>query len=122
MSSLSIPRSKGGSTSAHRYSGRQEKAAADLIGGRTTPGSGNGYQKGDARRRRLVRIECKCTSHASFRVTREIMDKLQEGVFGSGEVPILQVDMLDFDGEKNDRFYVLSEWAMEDLLERLTGE
>ena len=122
MGGLSVPKNKGGTTESHRYAREQEKAAADLIGGRVTPGSGNGYQKGDARRRKLVRVECKCTSHISFRVTREMMDKLQEGVFGSGEVPVLQVDMLDVDGDRHDRFYVISEWAMEDLLERLTGE
>jgi hypothetical protein len=40
-------------------------------------------------------------------------------VFGSGEVPVLQIDLLR-DGQPQRTVYVMPAWAAEELLERLT--
>lgn len=117
---LRPPKSMRGKSPAHRHAPKQEAEAARIIGGRVTPGSGSGYQKGDARRRRLVRVECKCTTKGSFRVTRGMVDGIEAATFGTGEVPVIQVDMLKAGGRLDRRMYVVPDWAMEDLLERLT--
>ena len=111
---------------AHRNSPKQEDRAAKKIGGRKTPGSGSGYQKADARRRGLVRIECKCTSADSFRVTKKDLDKLDAAVHGTTEIPIMEIEFL-LQGRwvgaltKRKKVYVVSSEAMDDLLERLTN-
>ncbi len=122
MGQVNIPKRLRGQSAAHRSAPAQEERAAKMIGGRTTPGSGAGYQKGDARRRGLVRIECKGTVHDSFRVTRKLVEKLEADTFGSGEVPVMEVELGVRDGKPGKKVYVVPAWAMEDLLERLTGE
>ena len=119
---MKVPKRLKGQSAAHRSAPAQEERAAKLIGGRTTPGSGAGYQKGDARRRGLVRVECKGTVHDSFRVTAKLIEKLEVDTFGSGEVPVMEVELGVRDGKPGKKVYVVPAWAMEDLLERLTGE
>ncbi len=121
VSEIKQPKQERGQSAAHVRAPRQEKEAAELIRGRTTPGSGAGHQKGDARRRKLVRVECKATTNASFRVTEEVIQKLQAAVFGADEVPVIEVEINV--GKKNwNRFYVVPDVAMDDLLERLTRD
>lgn len=121
---MRVPKRLRGQSDAHRHAPVQEQKAARLIKGKTTPGSGSGYQKGDARKRGLVRVECKCTTHKTFTVSRKMVQNLEAGTFGSGEVPVIQVDMLGrFEDDPSDmRLYVVPAWAMEDLLERLTRD
>ncbi len=112
------PKRLSGQSPAHNNAANQERRAAKRIGGRTTPGSGSGYQKGDARRRGLVRVECKCTGNSKgYRVTHGELAKLQRGAFGSDEIPVMEIELMG-DGP-NERAYVVPAWAMDDLLERL---
>lgn len=69
-----------------------------------------------------MRVECKCTGADSFRVTRDMLDKLVAAAFGTDELPVLQVELLG-DGKPGSlkRLYVMPDWAVEDMLERLTG-
>lgn len=56
-----------------RASRAQEKSLAKSIGGRTTPGSGNGWAvKNDVRNARWS-IECKTTTRASFTLTAKAL-------------------------------------------------
>ena len=116
---VKVPKRLRGQSPAHNYAPRQEAEAARIIGGRTVRGSGSGNEKGDARRPRLVRVECKSTSKASFRVTHGLMDEIEAATFGSGEIPLIQIDMLKGNGKLDRRLYVVPDWAMEDLLDRL---
>jgi len=77
-------------------SGRQEAEAAKLFGGETQKGSGSGpYQKGDVRVKGKLRIECKQTKYSSFRITEEMIDKIEADAFGSDEVPVIEVLFLN---------------------------
>lgn len=96
---------------SHERARHQEAEAAARIGGRTTKGSGSGNEKGDARAYKLVRVECKTTKHKSFRVTTDIIRKLEEAVAGADEIPVLEVEL-----ELKHRVYVVPAWAMELML------
>jgi hypothetical protein len=80
------------STPSHTRSPVQEKQLAKKLGGAVTPGSGNGTQKGDVRVRGVLRVECKTTKHASFSVTTEMLDKIEEAALSHGELPAMLVE------------------------------
>lgn len=112
--SLPVPKRKQGQSPAHARSRQQEKEAAEKIGGKTTKGSGSGWQKLDARGD-IYRIECKTTARKSLRVTTEMIRKLEAGCFGSGKLPVIEVEL-----ELGEHVaYVIPKWAMEELFERL---
>lgn len=93
---------------------RQEGKAAKRLGGKVTKGSGNTpWEKGDVRLQRVARLECKVTRAASFRVTEEIIDKIEAATAGADEVPILEIELAS-----GRRVYVVPAWAMDDLLEK----
>lgn len=69
-----------------------------------------------------MRVECKCTIKDSFRVTLDTLRKLSEGTFGSGEIPVIQVELGVREGKAKGRVYIVPAEAMEDMLERLTRE
>lgn len=75
----------------HMRSRAQEKQTAFRVGGKATPRSGAGKEKGDIRVNDFVRIECKTTKHDSFRVTRTDLDKLKNHCVGHGEIPVFVV-------------------------------
>lgn len=83
-----------GSSPAHKRAPMQEAEVAKRTGGRTVPGSGNGYTKGDCRKRGVVRIECKTTSARSFSVTIDMLNKLETAAAIAGEFPVLVVEFL----------------------------
>jgi len=76
-----------------------EKTLAKKAGGYRTAGSGNKHEKGDVRVRGVTRIEHKATKHDSFRVTKEMLDKIELAGRGCDEVPILVVEFVDEQGK-----------------------
>lgn len=125
---MHMPKRLRGPSPAHNHAPVQEAKAAARIGGAVTRGSGNGYVKGDARRPGLVRVECKSTSAKSFSVTRDTMEKIEAAAFGADEVPVLQVELLGpsapglCDMVVQKRVYVVPDWALEDLFDRLVTQ
>ena len=94
MASLNTPKNRQGKhTPSHVRAPMQEAEAARRVGGRVTPGSGSGRVKGDARRRGVVRIECKTTSKKSFSVTREMVEKIEAAALACGEVPVVEIEI-----------------------------
>ncbi len=100
---------------SHRRSKAQERESAERFGGSTTRGSGSGYEKGDVRIRGFVRIEAKTTKHRSFSVTTDMIDKLEAATFGSGEVPMIEVE-LEL-GRR--RVFVVPDWAMDLIVDAI---
>lgn len=100
---------------AHRRAPFQEKEVAKRIGGRTTKASGASYEKGDARRKGFVRVECKCTSNKSFSITREMIEKIENAALGSGEIPVIEIELLGPDGRPQHKVAVVPSWALESL-------
>lgn len=90
---LPVPKKAQGQSKSHARSKVQEKEIAKRIGGKVTPGSGSKYQKGDVRLKGFVRVEAKTTKHASFSVTTKLIDKLEQETFGSGEIPIFEIEL-----------------------------
>lgn len=91
--SVPVPKKAQGQSKSHARSRIQEKEIANRIGGRVTPGSGSKYQKGDVRLKGFVRVEAKTTIHKSFSVSTKLIDKLEEETFGSGEIPIFEIEL-----------------------------
>jgi hypothetical protein len=84
---------------AYHASAGLEKKLAKRVGGRRTAGSGNKLEKGDVRKHGVLRIEHKGTQHNSFRVTKEMLSKLNLAAMGCDEIPIFVVDFLDKNGK-----------------------
>ena len=68
--------------------------------------------KGDARLRGVVRIEAKTTKHSSFRVTEDMLDKIENAALGAGEVPAMVIEV------SGKEFLVMPGWALDVLIER----
>lgn len=77
---------------SHRRAPKQEKEIAKRIGGRTTLASGSRAEKGDCRKKGIIRVECKTTSHKSFSITLEMIDKIEEAALSGDEMPVILVE------------------------------
>lgn len=117
MSDLRVPKRLMGQSPAHNRSKVQEREAAKRIGGRVTKGSGSGYEQADVRLRGVVRVECKTTKNKSFSVTGELIEKLEAATFGSGEVPVLQIE-LELGKHK---LLVMPDWALDMIVGAARG-
>lgn len=94
MPELKLPKAvRKGLTASHVRAPKMERETAKRLGGRVTPGSGAKDTKGDVRIRRVSRIECKTTKHKSFSVTSEMIRKIEDAVFGAGEVPAIEIEL-----------------------------
>jgi hypothetical protein len=101
-------------TTAHRFAPKQEKKLSKRLSGRVTKGSGNGIEKGDVRVKGLKRIECKCTRHESFTVSREMVAKIEAAALASGELPYIEICFLQKDtGRVVSRVAVVPAYVME---------
>lgn len=89
----------GQQSKAYRASAGLEKDLAKRVKGYRTAGSGNKNEKGDVRLRGVARIEHKATQNESFRVTKEMLQKIELAARGCDETPILIVDFLDERGQ-----------------------
>lgn len=92
-----INRDKKYNSASHKRSRKQEKLLASRIKGRMIPGSGSGYQKGDVTNG-VVRIEAKTTKHNSFRVTMDMIRKIEDAALPNGDVPVLVIEFIDAQG------------------------
>lgn len=103
---------------SHRRAPKQEAEAAQRFGGRVVDGSGSAAMKrGDVRKRGVHRVECKCTKHKSFSVTREMVDKMEKSVFGTTEIAFMEIEFLNEGGSCDNRVYILTRDAMDHLME-----
>ncbi len=102
-------------SASHQRSKAQEAETAQRFGGRVSKQSGAGYQKADVRAYKFVRVENKTTKHASFRVTVDMIEKLEADAFGADEIPLLEVELLL--GKK--RVFVIPDYAIEAVLDAI---
>lgn len=86
---------QGKQSKAYHASPKLEKKLAKKVGGFRTVGSGNKREKGDVRKHGVARIEHKATQAASFRVTLEMLEKIELAARGCDEIPIMVIDFLD---------------------------
>ena len=113
-----LPKRLIGQTPSHARSRAQEKETAQRTGGEQTPRSGAGFIKGDVRKRGILRVENKTTKHASYSITIDTIQKLEDSVAGTEEVPFLQVELKG--GVK--KFIVIPDEYFDDIIQALNGE
>ena len=85
------------------------------MAGRTIVGSGSKHTKGDVRAVGVVRIEAKTTQHDSFRVTKEMVEKLANAALGSDELPVIVIEFIDRQGKpiKGMEVAVVPSWVLD---------
>lgn len=115
--SLALPKRLHGQSPSHARSRAQEKETAKRVGGRVTPGSGNGSVKGDVRLKGVVRVENKTTKNKSFSVTEDMIRKIEEATFGTDEIPVIHIEISS--GAKT--VVVMPDWALDLILGGLKG-
>ncbi len=84
---------------------------AKRLGGQRVAMSGAGDTKGDVRLKGVCRVECKNTKHDSFRVTAEMMKKIEDAAIGTDEIPVICVEL-----PGGVEAAVMPVWAVESLL------
>lgn len=100
-----------------RISQKQERRNADLLGGRTQPGSGSGRRaKGDVRKHGEYRGESKFTFAQSYVLHRATLEKIASEC-RLGEKPIVFLDFKERDtGKSYGSYVILHENDFEELL------
>jgi Holliday junction resolvase len=118
---LHVPKRLGGGkaiSQSHVRSPKQEREIASRIGGQVTKASGAGaFEKGDVRLTGVVRIEAKTTKHGSFRVTSDMLNKIEGFAVQAGEVPAM---LIEIEGGARS-VYVVPVWVLEGLLSQQDG-
>lgn len=91
-----------------KKSNKQELALAKRVGGKTQAGSGNQWHsKGDVEDKDFL-IECKYTSHKSFRVSIDLWEEISEKAFAmGGKTPAIEIILGE--GQENLKLIVMSE-------------
>jgi hypothetical protein len=91
-------------------SDRQERRIARMVGGRRTPNSGAGWDKGDVKAPG-ARLECKSTSKLQFPLKRRELEKIEGEALGD-EIPVLAVEFRDpvVPGRKSQYMVVPEGW------------
>lgn len=106
---------------AHKRAPMQEAELAKRLGGRLTKGSGSGVDKGDVRHS-VFRIECKCkavTNNASFRVTTEMLDKIERAAAENNRWPAMHVEMVDKgSGRVLKSFAIMPTYVLEEMADQ----
>lgn len=107
-------------TPSHARAPKHEQAIADTYGGRLVRGSGCGAEKGDVRIERVARIEAKTTSSGSYRLTPQVIAKIERAAMSSasGEVPILEVEFTTKQGKPVANVAVIPVWALTKLIDQ----
>jgi hypothetical protein len=95
-----------------------EAETAKWRAGKTVKGSGAGLHKGDVRVKGIALIECKSTVHASFSVTRKLLDKIEAEAMGLGEIPAMEIEV-DNSSSNPVKVFVIPSWAVDLLFARL---
>jgi len=87
-------------SASHVRSPKAERERAKLIGGEVVRGSGSGkWEKGDVRKRGVLRLEHKTTDKQSFSVTRKMVRKIEAAALSGDELPVIEIEFND-DGKK----------------------
>ncbi len=113
---MKVPKSIAGKKHhAHRRAPKQERELARRVGGQQVRGSGCGNEKGDVRIKGVARIEAKTTSHASFSVTKAMVEKIERAALSCGEVPVIVVEFLGPTGAPEHELALMPMWALNSL-------
>lgn len=102
-------------TPSHRRAKKQEKELAKRVGGALTPASGARHQKGDVRKKGVLRIEAKTTKHSSFSVTLEMLEKIETASSLGGELPVIIIEFNDGNGRKLKEVAVCPTYVIDEL-------
>jgi len=104
---------KKGKSDSQKRSRRQEKRAAQRIGGHVTPASGAGSVKGDVRDVGHTRMECKLTRAKSFSLKLAELEKLEREA--AGEDPVFEIEFQGVYPHK--RYVVMPGWLYDQFRE-----
>jgi hypothetical protein len=110
-----LDRDKRHGNSSYRRAPKQEKQLALRIKGQRISGSGSGPVKGDVRRRRVVRIEAKTTWAASFRVTLEMVNRLEDAALAADELPIMVIEFNNKRGRPLKEIIVAPSYVLDEI-------
>lgn len=102
-----------GRNPAQVRSASQEKEIANRLGGRATLASGALDQKGDVQVKGVLRVEAKTTSKQSFRVTRDMLRKIEQAALPNNELPAMEIEFLDGKGEAIGSVCVVPTYVLE---------
>lgn len=91
---VALPKRLQGPTPSHARSKVQEKETAKRVGGKQTARSGAGRIKGDVRAKGVCRIENKTTQFKSYGVSVDDIQKIENAVIGTDEIPFMQIELL----------------------------
>jgi translation elongation factor EF-Tu-like GTPase len=103
---------------SYRRSRKQEKQLAIRVGGRTTAASGSKAEKGDVRKKRVLRLEAKTTKNKSFSVTLEMIHKIEEAAMLSDELPVLLIEFNNGAGKKIKEVVVCPSYVLDEIAQR----
>ena len=101
---------------------KHEADTAKRLGGSVVKGSGSGFQKGDVRIPGVMRLECKTTLKDSFRLTREIVRKIEDAPAGTNEIPCIEVEFLNTKGERECAVSIMPTWALETITDYVASK
>ena len=101
-------------TPSHRRSPKAERERAKKIGADRVAASGAGiWEKGDVRKRGVLRLEHKVTKNKSFSVTREMIEKIETAAMSAGEMPVIEVEFCTPEGKKEMSVCVVPTYVLE---------
>jgi Holliday junction resolvase len=113
-----LTRDKRKGTASHRRAPKQERELAKRLGGKVTPGSGNGTIKGDVRVEGILRVEAKTTKYKSFSVTLSMIEKIEHAALGAGEAPCIVIEFHDGRGNKVKEVAVVPTYVLDSLIHK----
>lgn len=108
-----LKKSRKSISQSHTRAPKQERELADRIGGKRVKGSGAGFEKGDVRLSRALKIECKCTKHKSYALHRDIVEKIIDEAMPAGEFPAMHIEYLNDQGQVDLECAVVPVWVLE---------
>lgn len=95
---------------------KQEKDLSKRLGGHQIAGSGSKLRKGDISVDGIARIEAKTTSADSFRVTKDMIDKIRRASLPSDQVPAIIVEFLSAKGAPDGELAIIPVDMLEALI------
>lgn len=113
---LSTPKRLRHSEPAKNKSPIQERSIAQRLNAKTTKASGSQDEKGDVRLKGVIRLEAKCTRKDSFRVTKDMLRKIEEAALASGELPVIEVEFINDKAETLYTCSILPTYAFDTLV------
>ncbi len=105
---------------AQRHSKKQESFWATELGAKKvkSSGAGCGIEKGDVRFKGVLRLENKCTQAKSFRLTTEMVQKIEDAALQSGELPAIEIEFIDSKGNILYSVAVVPTYVLEHLIDK----